>query len=72
MSPTNFVLDVQYFGNLYIPLFLALQEKRQESRLKLKKNASMKTDVNRISLNIRNIICSREVTQNIPNYKLIS
>ena len=48
MSPTNFVLDVKYFGNLYIPLFLALQEKRQESRLKLKKNASMKTDVNRI------------------------
>ena len=48
MSPTNFVLDVQYFGNLYIPLFLALKEKRQESRLKLKKNASMKTDVNRI------------------------
>lgn len=42
------LIDVQYFGNLYIPLFLALQEKRQESRLKLKKNASMKTNVNRI------------------------
>lgn len=39
---------VQYFRNIYIPLFLAPQEKRQESRLKLKKNASMKTDVNRI------------------------
>ena len=39
---------VQYFGNIYLPLFLAPQEKRQELRLKLKKNASMKTDVNRI------------------------